>query len=71
MRGFYKGILSPIVGAIPFNVVVFTTKEAVFNLIGNHYPEISEEGRNFIAGSISGSVASIVYNPVDLLKMRA
>jgi hypothetical protein len=33
--------------------------------------EISEANKNFIGGSIAGTVSLVIYNPVELLKVRA
>ena len=71
MRGFFKGMMSPIVSNIPYNSVVFTTFEVSRRLIGGNYPGISKEAKSFIAGSIAGGVSVLTFCPVDLMKVRA
>lgn len=35
------------------------------------YTDMSEELKGLIAGSVSGGVALLIYNPIELLKVRA
>lgn len=71
MRGFWKGLMSPMIGATPYNATVFTTKETVYNMLGNHYPNISTGHKNLISGCVAGACSLIVYNPTDVIKVRA
>ena len=70
-RGFFKGLASPVVGVTPYNCLVFTLTETTKNELGARYEDMSEQKKSLIAGSISGGLALIIYNPVELLKCRA
>ena len=71
LRGFFKGLASPVLGVTPYCTLVFTVNEAIKKELGNHYERMSEENKSFISGSIAGGVSLIVYNPFELLKVRA
>ena len=71
VRGFFKGMMSPVVSSIPYNSIVFTTFEVSRRLISQHYPDVSKESRSFMAGSIAGGISVLTFCPVDLMKVRA
>ena len=71
LRGFFKGIAAPIVGCTPYNTIVFTVTETIKNMLATRYRDMSDERKSLIAGSVAGGVALIVYNPVEILKVRA
>lgn len=71
MGGFFKGLVSPVVGVTPYNTLVFTITEAMKNELGNRYEDMSEENKSFVSGSFAGGVSLVIYNPVELLKVRA
>ena len=54
MQGFFKGLVSPVVGVTPYNCMVFTVTEWLKNELGNRYENMSEEARSFVAGSAAG-----------------
>ena len=54
IHGFFKGLVSPVVGVTPYNVLVFTITETMKNELGNRNPTMSEEAKSFISGSIAG-----------------
>ena len=70
MRGLYKGLMAPVLGVTPYCTLVFTVNEAIKKELGNHY-EMSDQDKSFISGSIAGGVSLVVYNPFELLKVRA
>ena len=71
VRGFFKGIMSPVMGATPYNAFIFTATETIKQLLGNSYPKMSDEAKSLIAGGVSGGLATLFYNPIELLKVRA
>ena len=50
---------------------MFTQTEAIKNELSVRYVDMSEEKKSFIAGSVSGGLALVIYNPIELLKVRA
>lgn len=57
-------------GVTPYNTLVFTSTEAIKNELTSR-TDMSDEQKSFIAGSASGALALVIYNPVELLKVRA
>ena len=70
MKGLYKGVMSPITGAMFHNAVLFfvygNTKRLLLKGEDRHLsvPEA------FLAGAITGSAAIVVETPMDLLKCK-
>ena len=58
-------------GATPYNAFIFTATETIKQLLGNSYPKMSDEAKSLIAGGVSGGLATLFYNPIELLKVRA
>jgi len=54
VRGFFKGLVSPLVGVTPYNTLVFTSTEAIKNELTKR-TELSEEQKSLVAGSASGA----------------
>lgn len=70
IRGFFKGLVSPVVGVTPYNTLVFTITEGLKTELTNR-TDMSEESKSFVSGSIAGGLALVIYNPVEILKVRA
>lgn len=70
-RGFFKGLIAPLVGSTPYNTIVFTLNENAKNYLTAHYPQMDVKTQSLIGGSVSGFFALIVYNPIELVKCRA
>jgi len=69
IRGFSKGLLSPLCAVTPYNVFVFTvTEDLKIRMASTGW---SEDRKSFAAGAAAASVATIIINPVELLKCRA
>ena len=66
-------MISPIVGVTPYNTIVFSSTETIKILLSQHEKtqDFSARKKAFIAGSLSGGMALFIYNPVELLKVRA
>lgn len=54
VRGFFKGIMSPVISSIPYNSLVFTVFESARRLIDDRHPGTSKEVKSFLAGTIAG-----------------
>ena len=54
LRGFFKGMLSPMLSSLPYNSLIFTTYEVARRIILAKNPNMSTETMSFMAGSISG-----------------
>ena len=66
-------MVSPVVGVTPYNTIVFSSTETIKILLSQHEKtrDFSSRKKAFIAGSLSGGMALFIYNPVELLKVRA
>ena len=71
MRGFFKGMMSPLVGATPYNTLIFTIKEMVNAKLSQKYPLLREEHKSFAGGSVAGAIATSIMVPFDIIKVRA
>ena len=80
MRGFFKGLIAPVIGTTPYNTLIFTTTELVKRFLVKNSDILSsilpldfnnEEVKNLTSGSAAGAICVIVYNPVELMKCRA
>ena len=71
-RGFYvPGALSSQVARdIPFGVVMFLAYESMWNALQRERAERPAPWMGALCGAIAGSAATIVTNPVDVLKTR-
>ncbi|KAI8092641.1 mitochondrial carrier domain-containing protein [Halteromyces radiatus] len=80
---FYKGMASPLVGAIVENAALFVGYRQIQKMI-RHYTMIDKENNSLmefevvplsqsqlvLAGALSGTLASIVLTPVELIKCK-
>ena len=81
IKGFFKGLVAPVIGTTPYNTMIFTTTEMFKRMIesnadmlSSYTPSIdyrNEEVKNFIGGCASGAVCIIIYNPIEMMKIRA
>merc|ERR1711957_86331 len=71
MRGFFKGLIAPVIGTTPYNTMIFTTTELIKRLLDKNSDTLNahtpfdfknEEAKNFVAGSASGAICIIIYN---------
>ncbi|XP_033115911.1 mitochondrial basic amino acids transporter-like [Anneissia japonica] len=63
--GFFKGMISPLCGAVLSNSFLFGIEDNILELIGG-----ASTTNHFIAGSISGLVCTSFICPLDLAKIR-
>jgi solute carrier family 25 carnitine/acylcarnitine transporter 20/29 len=80
MKGFFKGLIAPVVGTTPYNTMIFTTTELVKRFLDKNSEVLNsftnldfknEEVKNFTAGCSAGAICVVIYNPVELIKCRA
>jgi len=69
VAGLYKGSASPLLGAMATNAVCFLSWGIAKKLVMSE-KNSKDPGELFLSGLLSGSMALIVENPVDLLKTQ-
>eukprot|EP00127_Corallochytrium_limacisporum_P007267 Clim_evm8s246 gene=Clim_evmTU8s246 len=68
--GFYKGMLSPMVGSLVFNSILFGTFDQLCKILANQETG-HVGGSGFVIAALgTGVVESVVYCPTELLKVR-
>ena len=53
-RGFFKGMMSPVVTSIPYNSLVFTAFESTRRILEEKQLDLSREAKSFISGTVAG-----------------
>lgn len=71
LRGFWKGALSPVMGMTPYNAMVFTVQESIKREMRLNNSKLDDKSKSFVAGSIAAAFATVIYCPIELLKVRA
>lgn len=66
-KGFYKGVGSPMFGAILENAVLFVSYGQTYKLLSDN---LSDLQKIVISGGVAGSFASFVLTPVELVKCK-
>lgn len=66
-KGFYKGVGSPMFGAILENAVLFVSYGQTYKLLSNDFSDFQ---KIIISGGVAGSFASFVLTPVELVKCK-
>ena len=69
LKGFYKGVISPLTGIGICNAVLFTTNKKILSLIDKDKIQ-NNIGRVSLCGGIAGCVMSFVNCPIELVKIR-
>jgi hypothetical protein len=54
MRGFFKGLMAPLIGSTPYNTIVFTLNENAKNYLTARYPNMDVKTQGLIGGAGSG-----------------
>ncbi|ETW03752.1 hypothetical protein, variant [Aphanomyces invadans] len=68
VRGLFKGLVSPLVGSVPINAVVFGVHGSTLPILDKtDTPSLSSI---YYAGSIAGFVQSFIVAPTDLVKCQ-
>lgn len=70
IKGFYKGVSSPMFGAILENTVLFVTYGQTYKYLEKKETSLSELTKIIISGGVAGSFASFVLTPVELVKCK-
>lgn len=72
MRGFYRGMLAPLIGATPINAVIFFGYGLGMRFQtqdGQHHHEATTNYRHvFNAGLLSGALAALLNAPIERIK---
>ncbi|OQS06145.1 mitochondrial carnitine/acylcarnitine carrier protein [Thraustotheca clavata] len=68
IRGFYKGMVSPIVSNAPINAAVFAIYGQTSRLLSSG--ETLSPGQQFLAGAMSGLAQVIFSAPAELVKIQ-
>ncbi|XBW36783.1 hypothetical protein QEN19_002360 [Hanseniaspora menglaensis] len=69
-KGFYKGVSSPMLGAILENAVLFVTYGQTYKYLQSHNKNMADLNKIIISGGVAGSFASFVLTPVELVKCK-
>ncbi|DAZ98975.1 TPA: hypothetical protein N0F65_000507 [Lagenidium giganteum] len=69
VRGFFKGLASPLFGSAWTNAIMFATYERALKVIDDT-PQNPTLTSVFLAGSIGGFFQTIAVTPTDLIKCR-
>lgn len=70
-KGFYKGVSSPVFGAILENAVLFVTYGQTYKFLNTRSKNnLSDLSKIIISGGVAGSFASFVLTPVELVKCK-
>lgn len=70
MRGFYKGMGSPLITIPIVNSVVFASYEFAKRMMGVQVGQECTFNQSLIAGSFGGFMNSFVLSPIELVKCR-
>ena len=71
IRGFYKGVGSPLAGQCFFrSVLFFSLSEAKTFTTGTLHFEPNTFSHSFVAGALAGAAASTAESPVDFFKTQ-
>lgn len=66
----YKGLATPLIGAIPINAIVFLVTEWSKKKLEFLKPDMSSTSRSLYAGALAGFCSLAIFVPGDLLKCR-
>ncbi|KAL6940668.1 hypothetical protein ACO0QE_004581 [Hanseniaspora vineae] len=70
ITGFYKGVGSPLVGAMMENAVLFVSYNQTYKMLDQNAPSLNELSKIVLSGGAAGSCASFVLTPVELVKCK-
>ena len=70
VKGFFKGVSSPLVGRAPLSALFFTAHEIILPVLESASIE-SKSSKAFLAGSLAALALQPVIIPVELFKCRA
>ncbi|KAL7753370.1 hypothetical protein RI367_001145 [Sorochytrium milnesiophthora] len=75
VRGLYKGLSSPLVGAIMENATLFVVYNRIQSLVRSHSATANPDlplslPQLFLSGALAGTCTSFVLTPVELIQCR-
>eukprot|EP00742_Colponemidia_sp_Colp-10_P005373 GILJ01005741.1.p1 GENE.GILJ01005741.1~~GILJ01005741.1.p1 ORF type:complete len:321 (-),score=20.21 GILJ01005741.1:152-1114(-) len=70
MRGFFKGMSSPIIGNAPLNALLFAVQGSSSRFLDRHFPEMNRNTHLYITGTYAGFMSTFVTTPMELLKVK-
>ena len=70
MRGFFKGLTSPLLGQGAINATVFGVESLVYMRLRRDANKTLSVANSAIAGMCAGAVQTIIVCPVELVKIR-
>lgn len=76
IHALYKGMLSPLLGNAPLNMIVFGTNGNMNRTLNKYYPDNNNTTNQpnyyklYISGTYAGAAQCIVCTPVELVKCR-
>ena len=70
MRGFYKGMGSPLITIPLVNSIVFASYEFAKRMMGVEMGQECTFNQSIIAGSFGGFMNSFILSPIELVKCR-
>ena len=70
VRGFFRGLSSPIVANAPINAVVFAVEAAATRLLARERPSWSTPFAHAVAGSAAGLSQVLIACPFELVKLQ-
>jgi hypothetical protein len=70
LRGFYKGMGSPLITIPIVNSIVFASYESAKRMMGVELGEECTFKQSLIAGMFGGFMNSFVLSPIELVKCR-
>lgn len=70
MKGLYKGMSSPLVGQMAFRAALFTTAAESKKYLSNGGTKSLSQAEFFLAGGMTGLVASFAEGPIDFYKSQ-
>lgn len=70
LRGFYRGLATPMVGSVMENIVLFVAYGKIQKLIQQGSDEPLTIPQLALSGAIAGSTVSAVLTPVELIKCK-
>ncbi|CDW76482.1 mitochondrial carnitine acylcarnitine carrier protein cacl [Stylonychia lemnae] len=70
LSGFFKGSLSPVLGNIPINSLIFAANGFCNKQFNNQQTKLNEFQKIYLSGCFAGAVSLIAFVPTELIKVR-
>ncbi|KAJ2708147.1 mitochondrial ornithine carrier protein [Coemansia spiralis] len=74
-RGFYRGLTSPLIGAMAENAIAFYAYNRIQSAIRASSPAMPADAplslpQLFLSGALSGAICAVVITPIELVKCK-